>query len=292
MTDDELELIILERYVDKHKQASITDPQMKNKCDRELDMRDVLHDLGVYNKEELEYHADRWLSQLTSNVPGVINKPLRRCSKTELSMSKHRYHARAYIDHHQKVTNPAWIRIRILQSMISKQGVKETIRELEQKFEILYTSSQALKDFNGWLRDANKYHFQIAILFLDIDHFKSLNTKYTETKVDETILPDAQHLLKKLTTNRGEAYRYGGEEFLVILPNHNKDEALLFAEKLRVTFETHNFDIDDAKERLTVSIGIALWPDHGKEYNDVLKAANSAEHEAKNSGRNTVIIAR
>lgn len=292
MTDDELELKILEKYIAKHKEAEIADPQMQNKCARELDMREILRDFGIDKKAELEYHADLWLAQLTSTVPGVRNKPLRRCSKSDLNTSSHQYNARAYIDPHQKITRPAWERIRELQSKIPKQVTEPPARELEQKFRILYSSSQAQKDFNKWLPDATKNQYPIAILFIDIDHFKNFNMEFTETKVDDTILPGMQRLLKKLTAQRGEAYRHGGEEFLVILPNHNKDEAMLFAEKLRVTVQTHNFNIDGAKQQLTISVGVALWPNHGEEYNQVLQAANNAEHKAKSSGRNTVMLAQ
>lgn len=134
MTDDELELKILEKYIAKHKEAEIADPQTQNKCARELDMREILRDFEIYKEAELEYYADLWLTQLTSTVPGVLNKPLRRCSKSELSTSKHQYNSRAYIDPHQKIPRPAWERIRELQSKISKQLTETSGRELEQKF--------------------------------------------------------------------------------------------------------------------------------------------------------------
>jgi diguanylate cyclase (GGDEF)-like protein len=136
--------------------------------------------------------------------------------------------------------------------------------EVEQKFKILYSEAQAEKDFTEWLSDAAQSEYRLATLFLDIDYFKRLNTKYTETVVDETILPEVQNLLKHLTSHHGRAYRHGGEEFLVILRNYESDEAVSFAEKLRRTFEAHTFDIRGNKEKLTISIGIALWPEHGR----------------------------
>lgn len=292
MTEDKLELEILKKYVAQHEAASIANPQMQNKCARELDMREVLRDLLGYEEPLLKYHADLWLQRLAPSIPGSPKGPLRRCSNAHINMSTHVYHARAYTDPLQKITAPAWERIRELESKIAQQ-IPETPRgELDQKFKILYSESQAQKDFKEWLSEATKNQYPIAILFLDIDHFKNLNTKYTETKVDETILPEVQHLLKQLISQRGRAYRYGGEEFLVILPNHNTDEAMLYGERLRIAFETHNFDIDGLKEKLTISVGISLWPHHGKEYKEVLNAANIAEHKAKNSGRNSIVLAQ
>lgn len=69
-----------------------------------------------------------------------------------------------------------------------------------------------------------------------------------------------QHLLKQLTSQRGRAYRYGGEEFLVILPNHNTDEAIQYGEKLRIAFETHNFDIDGIEEKITILLVFHCGP--------------------------------
>ena len=129
---------------------------------------------------------------------------------------------------------------------------------------------------------------QIGVLFVDIDNFKQLNERHTETLIDDTILPEAQKLLKRLAVIRGAAYRHGGEEFVVQLPNHNFEEVMAFAEKVRAAFEKYQFEVDGTHEALTVSIGVAMWPDHGESLNEVLTAANRAEHVAKHEGRNAV----
>lgn len=161
-------------------------------------------------------------------------------------------------------------------------------KELEQKFRILLSPQQEQKDFENWRDEARKLSYSIGILFIDIDHFKEVNERYTETKVDETILPQAQHLLRQLTDQRGAAYRHGGEEFVVIISNHDRAEVTAFAEKVRAAFERHKFRVDDSDATATVSIGVAVWPDHGNEFSEVLAAANKAEHLAKQGGRNTV----
>jgi diguanylate cyclase (GGDEF)-like protein len=132
------------------------------------------------------------------------------------------------------------------------------------------------------------YH---SVLFFDIDNFKKLNKRYTETKVDEKLLPEAQRLIKSLSNGRGGAYRHGGEEFVIIIPNHDQNEALVFAEKVRSAFEAHSFDAFGSRAHLTVSVGVALWPDHGVDFGSVLKAANLAEHNAKDGGRNQIKLA-
>jgi len=168
-------------------------------------------------------------------------------------------------------------------------NVSKGNKELEQKFKILLSPSQEQKDFDLWKIDAEEFKYQIGVLFIDIDNFKELNSKYTEIVVDKTILIELQLFLKQLTRQRGEAYRHGGEEFVVILPNYNFNEATEFAKKLRIAFEDKTFIVNGNEERFTVSIGVALWPCHGNKFLEVLAAANGAENQAKKTGRNKVI---
>lgn len=97
-------------------------------------------------------------------------------------------------------------------------------------------------------------------------------------------------MLAELVHGRGEAYRYGGEEFVLIVPNHDRTEAEAFADKLRKAFDEQGFEIDGTMEKVTVSVGVALCPEHGATYKEVLAAANRAEADAKQT-RNTVKVA-
>lgn len=75
---------------------------------------------------------------------------------------------------------------------------------------------------------------------------------------------------------------------MVIPPNHDGKEAMVFAEKLRAGFEAHAFTIDNISVRRTISSGVALWPSHGSDFNSVLRAANQAEKIAKHEGHNFI----
>ena len=163
-------------------------------------------------------------------------------------------------------------------------------KEFEQKFGILLSPTQAEPDFEAYAEAAKAAENPIALLFIDIDHFREFNARFTNAKVDETILPEAQRLLAKLVQGRGEGYRHGGEEFLLIVPNLDVDEAGAFAEKVRRAFADHEFSVDRECLEITVSVGVAVWPVHGSTYKDVLELANRAEVNAKQA-RNAVVIA-
>ncbi len=288
MTDEELELSILEKYVARHQQAETADPRATDKCARELDMREVLRELTGEEGANLSYIADLWIGRLAPPSPGRSKGPLRRCSNSDLNTSDHKFHARAFQDPANDAPAPAWDRIRELREKLSVQGPVAPTKELEQRFSILLSPRQEQRDFDTWCDDARDQGNPIGVLFVDIDHFKRLNTRYTEFVVDQTILPEAQKLLKRLTAHRGGAYGHGGDEFVVVLPNHDREEVMAFAEKVRGAFEAHEFQVDDKYEELTVTIGAAIWPDHGEALSDVLEAANKAENLAKKERRNTV----
>lgn len=155
------------------------------------------------------------------------------------------------------------------------------VKELDQKFKILLSPDQAERDFADMSQQLRPINGQIAVLFADLDNFKALNTKYSEPRIDKSLLPDAMHLVESLTRLRGGAYKYGGDEYVLILPNCDGMEGAGFAEKVRKSFEQREFKIDTDAVTVTISIGVAVWPVHAMTYQDLLTKASEAKTEAK-----------
>jgi len=164
-------------------------------------------------------------------------------------------------------------------------------KEMDQKFKILLSPDQVKKDFNEWAEKLGPVKGYIAVLFVDLDNFKALNTKYTEPRIDQDFLPDAMNLVESFVRVRGEAAKYGGDEYVLILPNHDATDAVAFSEKLRRAFEQHKFVVAGDDVRITVSIGVALWPPHGSNYEEVLTKSSAAKQTAK-ADRNKVVLAQ
>jgi diguanylate cyclase (GGDEF)-like protein len=279
MNDQELELAILQRYV-KHHDAVGTQAQ---KCARELDMKDVIS--AVIGGPADEGVVQRWHSRLAPPSPYPPGL-LRPCSDSTVNSGPHRFHARAWFE---PGNTPAWDRITELTKQLPAEARPE--KEKEQKFGILYSLRQATPDFalysSGLSNDVS-----VGVLFLDIDNFKGLNTRFTESVVDQEVLLPFQQLLSGMCLYRGDAYRHGGEEFLVLLPNHTPEEITQFAERLRRRIETEEFSVCHSHVTITVSIGIALWPQHGSTLVDLITKANKAEHEAKVNGKNRIEVCK
>ena len=128
-----------------------------------------------------------------------------------------------------------------------------------------------------------------ALLFFDLDHFKALNDGYGHP-VGDAVLFELAHIAQQ-TLRQGDALgRWGGEEFLAILPETSREAARQMAERLRTTVAAHLFT-GGGGIRLTCSIGVSVFPDHGTDRETVLSAADSAMYAAKKSGRNRVCVA-
>lgn len=279
MTLDETELEILRRFVAQHEAAGAKGED--DKCARELNLRQVVQGVTGKAGPDLDYHFRFWWQRLVGRpAAGYEVSLLRQCSRG------HSENARAYMT---GAHAPAWERVQELERQLG-QSVSE--REKEQKFGILWSSAQAVRDFNNWTNEGRSSEIPVVIIFLDIDHFKSLNTKLTETIVDRTTFPAFQNLLERLVRHRGFAYREGGEEFVLLLGNHTIDEAVGYAERVRMTIADESFVADDKPVSLTVSIGVARFPDHGTNYGEVKLAANQSKAAAKEKGRNRVVVAQ
>lgn len=131
-----------------------------------------------------------------------------------------------------------------------------------------------------------------AVLMLDLDHFKDFNDRYGHPAGDEALRAFAS-LLTTCIRDQDIAARYGGEEFAAYLAGLLEREAVEVAERIRERTEATIIPLGPGQTaRLTVSIGIALLPDHGVERAVLMKAADEALYRAKLDGRNQVVSRR
>jgi len=138
------------------------------------------------------------------------------------------------------------------------------------------------------LHRASRYSLRLSCIMLDIDHFKIINDTHGHGAGD-LIIKEVATILKDHVRKSDLAVRYGGEEFLLILFENDKNGALRVAERVRADVEAHVFTWKDQPLRVTISSGVAIYPDDGITTPDELIArADSALYSAKSSGRNMV----
>lgn len=141
--------------------------------------------------------------------------------------------------------------------------------------------------FDFYVNDLSKSKLNAAII--DIDHFKQFNDEYGHL-IGDVILRRIAKLLQEVTEEAGEAFRYGGEEFLLLLPDTDLKAAQAFVEEIRAKVEKLRFVSAKTKQRLprlTISIGVS---EHrkGEAMESLISRADEALYRAKNGGRNQV----
>ena len=129
----------------------------------------------------------------------------------------------------------------------------------------------------------------VAVAMMDLDRFKNINDTYGHPTGD-VILYETARIIKETAREIDMPGRYGGEEFIAILPGTGEEEAAHFAERVRQAVESHVFRDGATEVRMTVSCGVASFPAPGVDAPEaLLKAADEALYQAKHGGRNQVV---
>lgn len=146
--------------------------------------------------------------------------------------------------------------------------------------------------FPGLLARAEREGSPLALVMIDIDHFKQLNDQLGHLAGD-AVLVSLAHQLRQAVRESDLVFRYGGEEFLLLMPGAELEAARQRSEALRQHLLTHPLDAGPAlpAQTLTLSAGVAARPQHGASLARLLAAADQALYAAKRAGRNQVQLA-
>ncbi|MBU1248007.1 MAG: cache domain-containing protein [Proteobacteria bacterium] len=175
---------------------------------------------------------------------------------------------------------------------ISNLGLRESLRlqSILDPLTGLYNRRYMDEVMNRELARATRRKHSVAVLMLDLDHFKQFNDTFGHDAGDLALTELAAFLRVKI---RGEDVpcRYGGEEFALILNEVTEETALAKAQELCDGIrDSLRIKLDGSEERITASIGVALFPQHGRDAETVLKAADEALYAAKGAGRDQVAL--
>ena len=139
------------------------------------------------------------------------------------------------------------------------------------------------------VENANETGNTISLAVLDLDNFKQYNDAFGHIASDE-VLAKAGEILRDSLRKTDTAYRYGGEEFAILLPETKGEEAMHFAERIRHAFESQDLAIPEKQNlSVTVSIGVAQY-EIGEEINTLIKRADKNMYTAKNQGKNRIYL--
>lgn len=190
-----------------------------------------------------------------------------------------------------------------------KQGEMDEFRILAEQFllglkrALLYKKVQELAIIDGLtqvfnrrcfmdkfvqeVRRSEKFNYKFSFLMFDIDHFKTLNDSYGHL-VGDVVLKEISGVIKDNIRQIDFAGRYGGEEFAVVLPETDMKQAKFVAERIRRYVELKHIKAYDEELKVTISIGIATFPDDTSNIEKLIDQADQALYRAKQAGRNKV----
>lgn len=143
--------------------------------------------------------------------------------------------------------------------------------------------------FNEEIDRASRYNRPLVVAMVDVDYFKKFNDTEGHVLGDEALKKIAQNLASNLRKSDAVG-RYGGEEFMLVLPETKIQSAKEIAERLRAGIERISFQGQREEAFLTVSLGLAAFPDFGKTAEELVQASDHALFVAKQRGRNQVVV--
>lgn len=141
------------------------------------------------------------------------------------------------------------------------------------------------------VRRAARNRTELAIFMLDVDHFKAFNDTFGH-EAGDTVLREVAEVLRQSVRSEDIVCRYGGEEFVIIMPETSKEEAFDRAESIRLRIAGIRLRFrGEALREVNISIGVAVYPHTGNTLEEMLRAADRALYAAKHHGRNQTILA-
>lgn len=179
---------------------------------------------------------------------------------------------------------------------INMKKVKQLSQELQEQafrdpltglYNRRYLKESLEREFNR----AERELFPVSILIMDIDHFKNINDTYGHQVGDKFLIAIAD-LLKKNSRSSDITCRYGGEEFVLVLPETETQAAHARAEQFRAEISQIRIPHELKDLSITVSMGIAIYPEHSTIIEELIVKADLALYQSKNNGRNRVTVWR
>lgn len=178
----------------------------------------------------------------------------------------------------------------IVLDITDRKVMEEELEQLASHDQLtgLYNRRTMDRCLRDELARAIRYDRPLSLIWLDIDHFKLINDRYGHP-VGDAVLRQVSDLLWRQLRATDCIARYGGEELIVAMPELPLNDAIEAGERLRSSIEQTPLDGGDGDPiNLTVSVGVASYPDHGMTLEQLYRAADNAMYKSKETGRNTV----
>jgi diguanylate cyclase (GGDEF)-like protein len=214
-----------------------------------------------------------------------LTRPLERLTEGAQALSRGNYSLELPIATRDEIGSLTEVFNRMTLALKKSHERLERLSETDELTK-LFNRRQFRKALDSELSRADRKGAPFSLIMIDIDHFKAFNDRFGHLRGDELLEQFGEYLPS--TLSQGEiAARYGGEEFVVILPGATTEQAAERAESIRKGFEGEYAGEDG----VTLSLGVGTWPSHGQSALELIDSADRALYDAKERGRNRVVVA-
>jgi diguanylate cyclase (GGDEF)-like protein len=156
----------------------------------------------------------------------------------------------------------------------------------------LYNARHLYKTLETEVYRSSRFAYEFSVVFIDLDHFKQVNDTHGHL-IGSKLLAEIGYLIKAQLRLIDFAFRYGGDEFVVLLPQTGKDSALVVARRLRDSLRSSAFCKEEGLNlNVRASMGLATYPHDAKSPHDIIQQADSMMYEVKNSTRDNIGVAQ
>jgi len=156
----------------------------------------------------------------------------------------------------------------------------------------LYNARHLYKTLETEVYRSARFNYEFTVLFIDLDHFKQVNDTHGHL-IGSKLLAEMGYLIKAGLRLIDYAFRYGGDEFVVLLPQTGKDSALVVAKRLRDSLRTSMFCKEEGLNlNVRASMGVATYPHDAKTPQDIIRRADEMMYLVKNTTRDNIGIAQ
>jgi diguanylate cyclase (GGDEF)-like protein len=156
----------------------------------------------------------------------------------------------------------------------------------------LYNARHLYKTLETEVYRSSRFGYEFSVLFIDLDHFKTVNDTHGHL-IGSKLLAEIGYLVKAQLRLIDFAFRYGGDEFVVLLPQTGKDQALVVAKRLRDALRASCFCRDEGLNlNVRASIGLATYPHDARDAHDIIRQADEMMYLVKNTTRDNIGIAQ
>ena len=153
----------------------------------------------------------------------------------------------------------------------------------------LYNARYLTERLEGEINRARRYGHRLSLAMIDSDSLKQINDQFGHQQGDRAVRETGLSIRSSVRQS-DIVFRYAGDEFVVLMPETDVSTAYLVLERIRRRVEEHYLRVDGHDVRMTVSAGVATFPDHAGDAEDLIRAADEAMYRAKGAGKNRVMV--